>query len=142
MQNAAHTPFGDDSFTFLKLEDGTAVRIVQGLQVFPPGLSGTPVNMKWPNTVDLNNRRVWCVAKHSAPLRNEGVTAGLHFLHRRAVKSLAYSEIQCTLHYGYVLIDWVSMRRDDAAGKFSNSDYEWLSNFLRIAVEYFDILRH
>ena len=41
----------------------------------------------------------------------------------------------------YTLLQ-LRVRRDDAAGKFSNSNYEWLSHFLRIAVEYLDILSH
>src|SRR5947208_10710164 len=86
----------------------------------------------------LDDRRVGCVAKHRAPLRDKSVAASFHLFHRRTVEFIADSEIKRTFYNGDIFINRVSVRWDDAAGEFPDPDNKWLADLLRVAVEHLD----
>src|SRR5688572_29467662 len=101
-----------------------------------------PMNVKGSDAVDLDDCCLRGVTEHRGSLWDECVTPGPHLCHGCAVKFIAYTKVERSLYDRNVLIDRMSMRRDDTAGQFPDAHHKRTPRHVRITMKNFYVFRH
>lgn len=92
-----------------------------------------PVNLEWPNPVDLKDGFALANSKVAHRFRHQDKASSIHGGKLGTVKHFAGADPERTLEHRYVFISWVPMRRDFGAIRTSDTKYEWFSLSARIS---------
>src|SRR5689334_11575282 len=111
-------------------------RLAKGLRAI------VPVNVEWPDAMNLNDRPLRGVAEHPATLRSKGIASRLELSQCGRLVTFAETEIPGSLHDRNVLVDGVGMRRYDCSGQLANAHHERLPRDVGVTVEELDVSRH